>query len=268
MNMAQQFGAYFWMMFWNILKSISFPYEVIWRHHMGERYITIARVIVITFILPMFAFQAFKEAPAPNKAVEERQFETKKAATGKADQNSDSEKSNFEALKPKKGEEFAYTIFIGITLACLWANKFEINNKVKQGIRWHSKFQGVPRILPDTRLTNAWIIPFGTAAIGIWLSFFSKGLGYYSFFAAASQFFWFRYDEQQRRNQMLDVLDQTISIDQMKKSLEGTEAMQCEGLNFAGTFSKAEVERYGSERMAEKLNEMENLKARYKDVLQ
>jgi hypothetical protein len=103
---------------------------------------------------------------------------------------------------------------------CSCLNLLELRNKRINGIVWHSRFYGAPRFLPDSHLSNAWIIPLGTLAFACWSGYFVTGLGLIICFYAMMQVASYRLEEGRLRKQWLDQLDRSITTCYMRQAIE------------------------------------------------
>ena len=145
------------------------PFEVIWKHNMGQRHWTWFDLLSHTFAIYFAAFFIsiffFPTTAAPFTDHQQRMLE------------------NMMERQIYILNGFVLLLWI-LGLANLW----EIRKRKKAGIEWHTYYRGEPRFLPNTDLYNCLVIPLGSGLIAYGVFHFARPLGIYLFGMALSQF--------------------------------------------------------------------------------
>jgi hypothetical protein len=155
--------------FFRNLKSdamwFSLPFEVIWKHHMGERRWTafdlISHTIAIYGAVFLMTVFFFPDMAVPLTGHDQHLMERQ-----------------MQALNG-----FVLLMWI-LGLANLW----EIRKRRKAGIEWHTYYRGKPRFLPDTFFFQFFVIPLGSGLIAYGFFRLAHPLGIYLFGMAFFQF--------------------------------------------------------------------------------
>jgi hypothetical protein len=143
----------------------TLPLDVIWKHHMGERHWTFLSLVAHTFVMQGAMFFLILLA-YPGQLV---------APPGQSD---------YQQVR----NAFALYGFILLMWIFGLANLWEIHQRKKAGIQWHSYYRGRPRFLPDKPIINCLIIPLGSGLIAYGCYRLSHPLGIYLFGMAVVQF--------------------------------------------------------------------------------
>jgi hypothetical protein len=166
---ARPFPAEFMNLYQKIMSWLCFPLDVIWKHHMGERYCNLIKLLIVGFAAKwlMFYISIFFMAdnPAINPKIKTQMPEMEQASIG---------------LICFYGFMLIYWI-LGI------ANLLEIRRRKKAGIKLHSYYIGVPRFLPDKPIVHTLAIPGIDFLIGLTVFQIIRPFGIYLCIAAVFQ---------------------------------------------------------------------------------
>jgi hypothetical protein len=242
-----------------ILLTLGYPLDVLWKHHMGERHLRPWKAWSHLFLIGGLLTTAF---------VTSNQDEAKEINIAKKEEML-GHSTNIASMAIEKRNVLiqnaaALAIFQGLVWGCVVLNLFEVRNKKKQGIRWYSRFSGVPRFLPDDQLSNLWLIPGCSFAIGLWLSTIFIGLGTYIMVCAFFQCLAYAMQVRQEYNRFLDGQDAQISREHMLAAIEGASPIKTEGFSAPGWFQAA---RQSAPQVVTAALTEADLADRFKDVL-
>ncbi len=210
-------------LFRTLLGTLSFPADVVWRHHQGERICTWWRIVLHLILIYGMAVAMplpLHETFHPNDSINQKEDQAAKQAAAEAKKSGSFFLQVFDRPQWTSAGAFVLcSVLVMVAfLGCL--NLLEIRNKRINGVLWHSKFYGQPRFLPDSHLSNAWVIPLGTLAFGLWSGCFIYGLGNIICFYALMQVFSYRLEEHRLRQRWLDEVDRKITTIYMRKAIE------------------------------------------------
>ena len=174
-----------------------FPLDVIWKHHMGERYCGVVKFIMAGFvaILWQFYLAIFFMPGNPNPGFNPK-IGSHLSATERAD----------IALM------FFYS-FMGLYGILGIANLWEIRKRKKAGIRLHSYYLGAPRFLPDKPIVHTLVIPVIDFLIGWGVFQIIRPFGIYLCIAAVFQRWIFKSIFKQERTAEMDRQDRMLLQD-------------------------------------------------------
>ncbi|MGA2747607.1 MAG: hypothetical protein ABSG59_02440 [Verrucomicrobiota bacterium] len=176
-------------LFTTIMGGLCFPLDVIWKHHMGERYCTWIKLIVVTFAMHFgFAYITIFYM-AQGRLTNPR-------------------------IIPARWDDPVYAIaYYGMTLAT-WIfavkNLLEIRRRKKAGIRLHSYYIGTPRFLPDKPIVQSFVIPAGSFLAGLLLYQIVRPIGVYVCIAAVFQRWVYSRLYKEERTRQMDQQDREL----------------------------------------------------------
>ncbi len=184
MNIYQRLMAWF-----------CFPLDVIWKHHMGERYCGIVKFFMAGFI----AFWWFSyinvffmaDNPPVNPQIKTHMPE------------------------PEQGDIAFYCLFAFLLVYGILgiANLVEIHRRKKAGIKLHSYYLGTPRFLPDRPIVHTLVIPVTDFLIGWGVFQIIRPFGIYLCIAAVFQRWIFKSVFKQERTAEMDRQDRMLLQD-------------------------------------------------------
>lgn len=170
-----------------------FPLDVIWKHHMGERYCNLVKLLLVGFAAKWFMFYIgifFMGGDTP-------------------------------AMNPVIMRHTSQDLQMGITVICYYgfmliywifgiANLVEIHRRKKAGIKLHSYYIGVPRFLPDKPIVHTLVIPATDFLIGLGIYQIIRPFGIYLCIAAVFQRWIFKSIFKQERTAEMDRQDRVL----------------------------------------------------------
>ena len=210
------------------------PFEVIWKHHMGERQWTvfdlISHTVVIYLAVVFISIFFFPDMTVPPAGRVNHRMEWQ-----------------MDALNG-----FVLTFWI-LGIANLW----EIRKRKKSGIVLHTYYRGVPRFLPNTSLYKCLIIPFGSGLIAYGCyRFGGPALGIYLFGMAFSQLAPSSDGSFNRQIEKLDRRDREIELENKIARIENDQH---------GSWDIVRIAK--PSRQIRRIEEVEEFEARWKKVL-
>jgi hypothetical protein len=210
------------------------PFEVIWKHHMGERQWTVfdlvSHTIVIYLAVITISIFCFPDMAVPSINHPDHRMERQMYAL----------------------EGFILVIWI-LGIANLW----EIRKRKKSGIVLHTYYRGVPRFLPNTSLYKCLIIPFGSGLVAYgFYRFGGPALGIYLFGMALSQLAHASDGGLQRETEKLDRRDREIELENKIARIENDQHGSWDVVRIAKPSQKPR-----------RPEEIEQFEARWKKVL-
>jgi hypothetical protein len=181
---ARPFPSESMNLYQKIMSWLCFPLDVIWKHHMGERYCNLIKLLIVGFAAKWFMFYIsiffMADNPAINPKIKTQMPEMEQADIG---------------LICFYGFMLIYWI-LGI------ANLLEIRRRKKAGIKLHSYYIGVPRFLPDKPIVHTLAIPGIDFLVGLGVFQIIRPFGIYLCIAAVFQRWIFKsiFKEEHTRN--------------------------------------------------------------------
>lgn len=186
MNIYQRLMAWF-----------CFPLDVIWKHHMGERYCGLMKFLMAGLVAYLWQFYIviffMADNPAINPQIKTHLREDEQASI---------------AIYAFYGFLLVYGI-LGI------ANLVEIYRRKKAGFKLHSYYLGVPRFLPDRPIVHTLVIPVTDFLIGCGVFQIIRPFGIYLCIAAVFQRWIFKSIFKQVRTAEMDRQDR-IALQEWK----------------------------------------------------
>jgi len=181
MNIYQRLMAWF-----------CFPLDVLWKHHMGERYCNFGKLFMAGFVayLWMFYIDIFFIGADPASYAKTKMLLT------------EPEQARL-AIFCAYGFLLIYGFF-GI------ANLREISRLKKAGIQLHSYCLGEPRFLPDKPIVHTLVIPAVDFLIGLGICQIIRPFGIYICLAAVFQRWTFKSIFKQERTAEMDRQDRIV----------------------------------------------------------
>jgi hypothetical protein len=178
-----------------IMSWLCFPLDVIWKHHMGERYCNLIKLLIVGFaskwIMAYISIFFMADNPAINPKIKTQMPEMEQASIG---------------LICFYGFMLIYWI-LGI------ANLLEIRRRKKAGIKLHSYYIGVPRFLPDKPIVHTLAIPGIDFLIGLAVYQIIRPFGIYLCIAAVFQRWIFKSVFKQEHTAEMDRQDRMLLQD-------------------------------------------------------
>jgi hypothetical protein len=178
--------------FQRIMAWFCFPLDVLWKHHMGERYCNFVKLFFVGFTahwwMAYINIFFMADNPAINPKIKTQMPEMEQADI---------------ALICFYGFMLIYWIF-GI------ANLVEIRRRKKAGIKLHSYYLGVPRFLPDKPIVHTLVIPATDFLIGLGVFQIIRPFGIYLCIAAVFQRWIFKSIFKQERTAEMDRQDRVL----------------------------------------------------------
>lgn len=164
-------------------------------------------------------------------------------------------------LVPPRGQHdyraaFALNGFILLMWIFGLTNLWEIRQRKKAGIQWHTYYWGLPRFLPDNALVRCLIIPLGSGGIAYGFYRLFPPLGIYLFSMAAMQLVDAVDSYRTKRSEKLDRNDREISMEIKTAELENRHRGPLEIVRVAKPSSRMRLPQ-----------EIEQFEARWKKVL-
>ena len=136
------------------------------------------------------------------------------------------------------------------------ANLWEIRQRKKAGIQWHTYYWGTPRFLPDNAFIRCLIIPLGSGGMAYGFYRLSPPLGIYLYCMAAMQFVDAVDSYRTKRIKKLDRSDREIGMEIKTAELENRNRGSLEIVRVAKPSSRMRLP-----------EEIEQFEARWKNVL-
>jgi hypothetical protein len=118
-------------------------------------------------------------------------------------------------------EGFAFLGFVALIWVFGLANLWEIRQRKKAGIEWHTYYRGKLRFLPNNSFVKCLVIPIGSGAIGYGFFQLFPPLGIYIFLMAAVQFLEAIDGCRDAKIEKLDRRDREIEMEIKTLKLEG-----------------------------------------------
>ena len=144
----------------------------------------------------------------------------------------------------------------GIVKDDAFANLWEIRQRKKAGIQWHTYYWGTPRFLPDNAFIRCLIIPLGSGGMAYGFYRLSPPLGIYLYCMAAMQFVDAVDSYRTKRIKKLDRSDREIGMEIKTAELENRNRGSLEIVRVAKPSSRMRLP-----------EEIEQFEARWKNVL-
>ena len=209
------------------------PFEVIWKHDMGERRLTWFDLVTHTIaiygaVIFMTIFFIPDMAVPPAGHVDHRMEWQMDALNG-----------------------FVLTFWI-LGIANLW----EVRQRKKAGIEWHTYYVGKPRFLPNTPFFKGIVIPLGSGLIAYGFFRLAHPLGIYLFGMAFSQFVNTPDDRHKRRIEKLDRRDREMELESKIAHIENDRRGPLDIVRVAKPSQRTR-----------RIEEIEQFEARWKNVL-
>ena len=192
---ARPFPTEFMNIYQRLMAWFCFPLDVIWKHHMGERYCGVVKFFMAGFIAILWQFYIAVFFMADNPAINP-QIKTHLR---------EDQKANIIT--------FAYYGFLLIYGILGIANLIEIRRRKKAGIKLHSYYLGTPRFLPDRPIVHTLVIPVIDFLIGWGVFQIIRPFGIYLCIAAVFQRWIFKSIFKQERTAEMDRQDRMLLQD-------------------------------------------------------
>jgi hypothetical protein len=187
------FPAKLMNLFQKIMSWLCFPLDVLWKHHMGERYCNLVKLLIVGFATKWFMFYIgifFMGGNTP-------------------------------AMNPKIIHHPSDDMQMGISIICYYgfmliywifgiANLLEIRKRKKAGIQLHSYYIGIPRFLPDKPIVHTLVIPVTDFLIGLGVYQIIRPFGIYLCTAAVFQRWIFKSIFKQEHTAEMDRRDRIL----------------------------------------------------------
>jgi hypothetical protein len=186
---ARPISAEFMSLMGKIMAGLCFPLDVIWKHHMGERYCSWVKLILVTIGMQYgFAYISIFYL-AQSRLTNPHLF-------------------------PAKWDETVYGVaYYGMTLVT-WIfavlNLLEIQRRKKAGILLHSYYIGTPRFLPDKPFVQSLVIPAGSFLAGLIVYQIVRPVGLYICIAAVFQRWTYSRLYKEERTRQMDQQDRQL----------------------------------------------------------
>jgi hypothetical protein len=192
---ARPFPAEFMNIYQRLMAWFCFPLDVIWKHHMGERYCSVVKFFMAGFVAFLWQFYIaiffMADNPVINPQIKTHLREDEQASI---------------AVYAYYGFMLVYG-FLGI------ANLIEIRRRKKAGIKLHSYYLGTPRFLPDRPIVHTLVIPVIDFLIGWGVFQIIRPFGIYLCIAAVFQRWIFKSIFKQERTAEMDRQDRMLLQD-------------------------------------------------------
>ena len=184
MNIYQRLMAWF-----------CFPLDVIWKHHMGERYCSIVKFIMAGFVAFWWLNYINVFFMADNPPI--------------------NPKFNTHMPEMEQGDIMFYcpVAFLLVYGILGISNLLEIRKRKNAGIRLHSYYLGTPRFLPDRPMVHTLVIPVTDFLIGWGVFQIIRPFGIYLCIAAVFQRWIFKSVFKQERSAEMDRQDRMLLQD-------------------------------------------------------